>query len=211
MQRSLLELYMSKVAGGELSFLERLCLQLMDRLVFIPVLDMHREGTTASVDAVRITINNTLYVPTFTSERRFAEWRTTQEEECQSISLLGGDLCAALERGIGVVVDPGAQNSVRLQPDTVAEIAEYVLSEAPAEPPPFSEQSAATEEYTFNEQDNDLLGEDVESEPAADDLAEDDLADGVQVVEDSPADSPGELMTAEERTFRAMLKRGLGK
>ena len=128
MQKSLLDVYLGKVAAGESAFIDKLCAQLTDRLCYIPAIEVNAEFNQATVQVVKITKEGRSFVPLFTHERRFKSWSQSIEKKVEPLSLLGGDLCAVLGGGTGVLIDPGAENSVELPPEVVAQIASQVLS-----------------------------------------------------------------------------------
>lgn len=140
MRKSLLNLYMQKVASGDLSYLDRLCKQLADRLVFTPVTSSNTTGESgrakATFSVLRINEAHRSLVPLFTTERRFKEWSEREKHSGGSISLLGGDFCSALGAGAWVTLDPGFEDAIELDPVFVAKVAASGMSEEPAEEEP---------------------------------------------------------------------------
>jgi hypothetical protein len=131
MQKSLLDVYLGKVAAGDESFIDKLCSQLTDRLCYIAATQVDSEFNQATVNVVRIKRDERSFVPLFTHERKFKSWSQSIQEKVEPVSLLGGDLCAVLGPDTGVLIDPGAENSVELSPSVVATIATQVLSTEP--------------------------------------------------------------------------------
>lgn len=123
MQKSLLALYMQKVAEGDSSFLGRLCGQLADRLLVVPTQQQSKKGQAVKVSIARIAHSNGATIPVFTSEKKFREWAGAHAHIGDSISLLGADLCGALDGATAVWIDPESQPSVRLPADAVGAIA----------------------------------------------------------------------------------------
>ncbi|MCB0338523.1 MAG: SseB family protein [Bdellovibrionales bacterium] len=140
MKHSKIDLFLQKVSEGDTEYIEKLCRQLAERLVFIPV--YKRENSSLNINdsspevsvplpnseekfrVFRIKEPHRRIVPVFTSQKRFKEWSSKQNEELTSISVLGGDICLTLEDKTWLHVDPGNESSVELQPVLVKKIAE---------------------------------------------------------------------------------------
>ncbi len=125
MKKSLLNLYMQKVASGDLNYLDRLCKQLADRLVFTPITSSSNSGpnkakTTFSV--LRLNDNGNSQVLLFTTEKRFKEWSQKASHQAGSISLLGADFCAALGKETWISLDKGFEEEIVLDPVFVAKV-----------------------------------------------------------------------------------------
>ncbi len=131
MQKSLLDVYLGKVAAGDDAFIDKLCSQLTDRLCYIPAIQVSSEFNQAKVEVIKISKERRSFVPLFTHERKFKSWSQSIEKKVEPLSLLGGDLCAVLGDDTGVLIDPGAENSVELSPEVVAKIALQVLAIEP--------------------------------------------------------------------------------
>lgn len=125
MSKSVINFYLEKVSQGDRSFMEALCVQLAERLVYVPVLDVTADasGVSTTVDVVQFREGERHIIPAFTSEKRFQEWKSKAAHQGGSISLLGADLCAALGSGSWVSIDPGNPASVELPPAVVEKIA----------------------------------------------------------------------------------------
>lgn len=125
MRKSLLNLYLQKVAEGDLEYIDRLCSQLADRLIYAPITTkidaVSAAKTTFSV--VKLTEVHRDLVPVFTSEEGLKKWMQSIQHTGGSISLLGADFCAALGDKTWLQVDPGSSLSVELQPKLVCKIA----------------------------------------------------------------------------------------
>ncbi|MBN8550402.1 MAG: SseB family protein [Deltaproteobacteria bacterium] len=138
MRKSLLNLYLQKVAEGDRSYVDRLCKQLSDRLIFAPVVSSPASASGAraksTFSVLRITEGARSLVPIFTSEKRFKEWGEKRSHGGGSISLLGGDFCAALGADTWVTIDPGFEENLEIEPALVVKISESGLSEEPAAP-----------------------------------------------------------------------------
>jgi len=128
MQKSLLEIYIAKVAAGEKSFVDKLCAQLTDRLCYIPAIQVDSESNHTRIQVARIERHGQSFVPLFTHERTFKTWAAGHSEKVEPVSLLGGDLCAVLGLGRGVILDPGSDPSAELAPEAVSKIAVEVLA-----------------------------------------------------------------------------------
>ena len=138
MRKSLLNLYMQKVAEGDRSYVDRLCKQLSDRLVFAPVVSSPASAPGAKAKStfsvLRISEGSRSLVPIFTSEKRFKEWGEKKGHGGGSISLLGGDFCAALGAETWLSIDPGFDEKLEIEPAWVVKISESGLSEEHSEP-----------------------------------------------------------------------------
>jgi hypothetical protein len=126
MQKSSLNLYIQKLAAGDLSFADKLCDQLADRLIYAPLAPStvaEENGRQLKVSIMRLAEANRSVVCIFTSEDKFKSWAEQTEHKGGSISLLGADFCAALGELTWLRVDPGSLASIDLQPTLVARIA----------------------------------------------------------------------------------------
>jgi len=141
MQRTPLYSYLEKVAAGDASYRSKLCQQLADRLIYVPILE--RQSSRAAVpgqlkvQVVTLVDGDRDQVLLFTTEKLYKSWAVTFPQRTSFISLLGGDFCAALRRGTSVAVDVGTGYSVVLDEDAVREVASSGPEEqsAPAAPP----------------------------------------------------------------------------
>lgn len=133
MQKSLIELYLARVSEGDTSFLERLYTQLTDRLIYVPVEDMQDTGGTSKIQVIKLHEGEAVFVPVFTSEARLEKWSQAHPGGVDSISLFAGDLCAVLEQGVGMHIDPESERPVRLGPESILRITELVQKEVEAE------------------------------------------------------------------------------
>lgn len=133
MQKSLFNLYMQKVAAGDLSYLDRLCKQLADRLVFAPITASSGAGAGAqsktTFSVLRISEPHRSLVPLFTTEKRFKEWADKNGHSSGSISLLGGDFCAALGADTWITLDRGFEDAIELDPVFVAKVSASSMAE----------------------------------------------------------------------------------
>lgn len=145
MQRTPLYSYLEKVAAGDDTFRARLCQQLADRLIYVPIFE-RQPGEFAApgqfkVRVVRIVQEDVEKVLLFTTEKLYKSWASTFSQKTSFISLLGGDFCAALQRGTSVAVDIGTAHAVTLDDEAVRQVAAAspdeigVSSPAPAERP----------------------------------------------------------------------------
>lgn len=125
MQKSLLNIYLQKVAQGDQSALENLCKRLAERLLIVPTVkgrSGEKGDLEVKVSVVRLQEAHRTVVPVFTSERTFSDWCVSEKQQCDSISLLGADMCMALGVSSWIVIDPGAAHSAELQPFVVEKI-----------------------------------------------------------------------------------------
>ena len=126
MRRSLINLYLQKVASGEESYIDRLCQQLADRLVYIPVVDDSVANSGAAevqIQALRIQEEHRSIVPVFTTAEQFDLWRKEEQRAEEPMALFGADLCAALDGKAWIRIYGSADKPVELQPSLVKRIA----------------------------------------------------------------------------------------
>jgi hypothetical protein len=206
MQKSLLEVYLGRVAAGDMTYLDRLCGQLTDRLCYLPVLQLDNDSAGARVEVGKIHRGEFSFVPLFTTENRFKQWAKDQKS-AESLSLLGGDLCAALGADTGILIDPGSENTVELRPEVVSRIATEVLSTPPNETPDeidHFKENGSTESDALGAEASELFndippGFESQIDPLAeftDELVDDpDLSDPTMVNGDTP-DGPSAVDTA---------------
>ena len=126
-EKSILNLYLAKVAAGDLSCLAKLVRRLADRLLFIPVRSTSSDGGGSSG---KMKINVYTYqsgerevVPVFTTEKNLKSWCQSVSGELSNVSLLGADLCAALGSESTISVDEGSDHAVVFEPDVIVQIA----------------------------------------------------------------------------------------
>ena len=134
MVKTPLEIYLTKVALGDASYLKQLHARLSGRLCYVPVVTMREEDEgkpchKTHVQAYSEATEGKKKVLAFTSPDKMHAWLEKSSNKLEFIEVLGGDLCTVLSDGIGVVVDAGAENSVELSPTSVKEVAAVVESE----------------------------------------------------------------------------------
>lgn len=132
-KRTPLYLYLEKMKQGDKTFVAKLCQQLSDRLIYVPTLSgpegRKSQGTALKVKAVRLDIEGKSRIPIFTTEKIYRTWAEKFGEPTEYISLLGGDFCGALGPTTWLVIDPGADHSVELEPATAHKIAASTTTE----------------------------------------------------------------------------------
>lgn len=134
-QKSLLNLYLQKVAEGDESYADRLCAQLCDRLLYVPVAPTEKKAgseTKLTFNVVTIAEAHRSLVPIFTTEEAYKAWVGASQHKGASISLLGADFCAALSGDSWVQVDPGTERKVELPPLLVKKIASHGVADEAA-------------------------------------------------------------------------------
>ena len=140
MRRSSLNLYLQKVAEGDQGYLDRLCAQLSERLVYVARTES--SNSASGVTTVRIVQRRDgprVLIPTFTSLDAIKDWIASNEPSATSFDLLGADLCALLDGKTWLSIDPGSEHAVELQPALLKRIAagdEPAAETADAPPPP---------------------------------------------------------------------------
>lgn len=126
MRRSLINLYLQKVSAGDESYIDRLCQQLADRLVYIPVVDDSVASSGAAevqIQAMHIQEEHRSIVPVFTTAEQFDLWRKEQQRAEEPMALFGADLCAALDGKAWIRIHGSSEKPVELQPALVKRIA----------------------------------------------------------------------------------------
>jgi hypothetical protein len=129
---------MSKVALGDKSYLERLCLQIAERILCIPVVSENEtSGAAMKVEVLKIEQEGRILHPAFTSFNRFQDWLKSTGRQHENIEMLGVDFCSVLDLDAWLWIDPGYEYSVCLAPHVVDQIAlkesDDGVAEAPAQ------------------------------------------------------------------------------
>lgn len=128
MKRSVLDLYLTKVSQGDKNYLAKLSVRLADRLLFVPLLATQVEGNEMGQGAIpffHIKGEGVRLVPVFTDQLGLKEWCKIKALELPYVSLLGYELCLALTRDIGLVINPTSFNTVTLSSDAIDMIATF--------------------------------------------------------------------------------------
>ena len=133
--RSVLSLYLEKIAAGDKSCVDKLCKRLADRLLYVPITKPAvsaemKGGSDFKIEVVCLKDKNDSLVPVFTNESLLKTWCKEQDRSVSSISLLGADLCTALEKDASLWIDPSTDHAVRLEPEIVKQISEVELDES---------------------------------------------------------------------------------
>ena len=138
MRRSLINLYLQKVSSGDESYLDRLCQQLADRLVYIPGVADSAAASGApevQIQALRIQEEHRSIVPVFTTAEQFDLWRKNEQRAEEPMALFGADLCAALDGKAWIRIYGASEKPVELQPALVKRIAAIAPSDLVEETP----------------------------------------------------------------------------
>ena len=121
MEKNILYLYLERVSCGDKSYLKRLCRQISDKVVFVPVEDSsEEEGTLQKIKVTLCQSRSFLSgkaIPVFTNKELFAEWATVRGHTRGVIQVLCGDLCIALGKSGTIQIDPGKAYSVKIPAD----------------------------------------------------------------------------------------------
>ena len=124
MKKSLLYFYLQKFSEGDTAYLDRLCSQLAERLVFAPMVEQEADGGKTVVKIFTVSTPTRTVVPIFTSEAYYESWATARGHTTLSaMSLLCADFCAALAPEIWVVVDDDGPHRAELSPFAIKQIA----------------------------------------------------------------------------------------
>lgn len=137
-QKSNLDLYLQKAAAGDEKYIERLCKQIADRLLIVPIAPgdgAKRSGSNKEevIKVYRVQEAHRVSVPVFTSKDRFENWCKKVGHPGNSFSLLGADLCLSLGAKCWLDLDSAHESAIQLQPFLVERIAQ---SESFVEGPP---------------------------------------------------------------------------
>jgi predicted RND superfamily exporter protein len=151
--KSLLGLYLDKVARGEVAYLDRLASQLAERLVYIPVVTRtdSKNGHAGSIKVKALCLNEDQrsLIPIFTQERMLHAWCTERGASVKSITLLCADFCGALVNDSWIWVNPGTESAVALDPSMVEKIRQ---TSSALSLPPQSDTSPLTGDTAFDEE-----------------------------------------------------------
>lgn len=128
MEKSVLNLYLKKLASGDLSYAERVCSRLSNRLIFVPA-ELIQQGRHVRYAATTITHARRLAVPLFTTEKLYREWLANRDLVLEPLRILGADLCTALDVTMPAVIDPGSDHQVLLEPELIDYIAVVPIDE----------------------------------------------------------------------------------
>lgn len=132
-EKNVLNLYLSKVASGDKSYLSKLVTRLADRLLFIPILKKStdkKSGSAMKVNVYRHQQSDKEVIPVFTSEKNMQKWSVSISASFDQISVLGADLCTALGEQSYISIDEGTDHSVVFDPEIIIKIASMPAQEA---------------------------------------------------------------------------------
>lgn len=129
-RRSTLTLYLDRVADGDESYRMKLCKNLVDRLLYIPLAPEAEPESKKKSDAVTIRVFEMKYagkpvVPIFTDEMMFNDWLESQSKPVESVTLMGADLCKVLPESLWLLVDYGSESEVILDEAMIDSIAKF--------------------------------------------------------------------------------------
>jgi len=116
---------LAKVAEGEIDLL-------VDEYIILPVSKkMRGPGQTEQISVPTILVAGKKFVPAFTSDELFSTWA---DGRYNCLSLIGGDIAAAVPVGSGLIINPGTASAIQISADTLIELAgrEPAASEPPA-------------------------------------------------------------------------------
>lgn len=127
MQKGPIYISISRVLAGDASnnnaALEKLCRQLADRTVFVPTKDSTDSSVTRAptpVQVVRIVDSKGRHlVPIFLHQNTLSEWCQSEGLSENFISLLGADICIALDQNSWIILEAGTENELKLEPKVV--------------------------------------------------------------------------------------------
>ncbi len=131
----IIDRFINLFSHGDKSCIEGLCSRFADRLVFVPIVDeavkpdQSQPGRFA-VDVLCLENEEFPLIPAFTTEKNFRVWcENNSHSPPQVLSLLGGDLCAALGQAKGVAINPMAESQATLDPTLVNKVAQSGFDE----------------------------------------------------------------------------------
>jgi hypothetical protein len=123
MEKNVLNLYLKKLASGDMSYADRVCSRLSNRLLFVPAkLASKRDRVTYSAATIQTSSGRTA-VPIFTTEKLYRTWAGSGGAGRDYLTILGSDLCTALDVHMPAIIDPGTDHEVVLEPELVDDIA----------------------------------------------------------------------------------------
>lgn len=119
MRRTLLNLYLTKVAAGDSSFESKLAAQLTDRLLYLPLSSTKKSSDKKSssgctIDVLQVKEDDGAYIPVFVAKKKLESWCAEKGYSTKSISLFGGDLAMVMPEGVSLLINPGSDLAVKL-------------------------------------------------------------------------------------------------
>lgn len=134
MSKNRLDLYLSRVAAGDKEFVDRLCQQLADRMLIVPLVSERNDaGEATKVVVMRVEKDGNSLVLGFTNAQRYQSWCERRGETPENLEMLGSDFCSALDLDAWLWIDPGSEHSLSLAPHIVDKIALAGTEEEAAE------------------------------------------------------------------------------
>ena len=127
MQKGPIYISISRVLAGDSSgdnaALDKLCRQLADRTVFVPTKEPTEGVITRAptpIQVLRIVDNKgRSLVPVFLQQSSLTEWCQHEGLSENFISLLGADICVALDEKSWIILEPTTENELKLEPKIV--------------------------------------------------------------------------------------------
>ena len=122
MIRNTFDLCLHKVAGGDNSYLGRLCEMLAEKRLAVPINPSIGNLQDPSTKLNVLLVPGIFYflVPVFTFESLFNRWLEQHKYNCNCVLIRGSDLCARIDENIGIGLNLGNFNQVILDPAAVA-------------------------------------------------------------------------------------------
>lgn len=124
-KNSLIEFYLQKVSDGDANFVGKLCRQLANRLLYVPVLNSDSHDGHETFNVIVNREDDRVSVPAFTTKEKFDLWCVRSDKSLEFIDILGADLCASLGEATWLLVDPSFGTGVELNPSFVNEVAHF--------------------------------------------------------------------------------------
>jgi SseB protein N-terminal domain len=119
--RNTLHLLLLQFAQGDQKAWNTLYRRLAECLVVVP--SKVREDDTVKVSLQRLSIRGKTFVPVFTGRSFYKEWLGTKKTTFETIEILLGDFCDALDVHTSLLIDAGSEHEVMLSPEQVDYIA----------------------------------------------------------------------------------------
>lgn len=120
MLRNVLDFYIEQTANGDELYRQKLINRLAERLLFVPfrrvVASLDSKNNAPNQEAIVLLENSGLMVPVFTSEKFARNWIDENYPRAGLASRIGRDVSAELSSEQGLLINPGQEFSVSLNP-----------------------------------------------------------------------------------------------
>jgi hypothetical protein len=128
LRRSSITYFIDRVAEGNNAYQDRLCQRLADRLLHIPLQaenSKQTNGDEVSISVQKVKVGGVSAVPVFTKKNLIENWEKQIGQKSESITLIGADFCKVLEPELSLLVDPGSEAQIVIEPELIKRIIAY--------------------------------------------------------------------------------------